>query len=86
MYLNQIALNTDAIPGEQGCPAASGVHSSCLEVKNKHPLAADGYYEVDINCNGVMERVFCDMTTDGGGWTKVYSSEYPQIWQDQERG
>lgn len=44
--------------------------TSCVAIKQANPSAADGNYTVDID--GVGPRspitVFCDMTTDGGGY------------------
>lgn len=34
----------------------------------------DGYYLVDPTGNSPME-VYCDMSTEGGGWTRVYHSD-----------
>lgn len=43
---------------------------SCNELKQRVPAAADGIYPIAARAEQPI-RVFCDMTTDGGGWTFV---------------
>ena len=47
---------------------------SCLEIKNLMGSPADGYYTIDSDGAGANASysAYCDMTADGGGWTRIF--------------
>nr|VFK37621.1 MAG: Fibrinogen beta and gamma chains, C-terminal globular domain [Candidatus Kentron sp. TC]VFK51557.1 MAG: Fibrinogen beta and gamma chains, C-terminal globular domain [Candidatus Kentron sp. TC] len=47
--------------------------SSCKAIKEGDPLVSSGVYTIDPDGAGPIDpmEVFCDMETDGGGWTLV---------------
>ena len=44
---------------------------SCKDILDRGDSSGDGSYWVDPDGSGAFE-VFCDMSTDGGGWTEIY--------------
>ncbi|KAK6473419.1 intelectin-1a-like [Huso huso] len=65
--------NNDNKPDLSSLPEKfSYLSRSCKEIKEQYGVAEDGLYFLTTK-TGVIYQTFCDMTTDGGGWTLVGS-------------
>jgi cysteine-rich repeat protein len=53
--------------------ASCQIADTCKVIKQAAPASASGKYTIDAG-TGTKYEVFCDMVTDGGGWTILYAT------------
>jgi len=62
---------------------------SCKQILENNPGSPDGFYTIDPDGSGPLEEFecYCDMNTDGGGWTLVtiHSDDGQATWTYNNR-
>lgn len=46
-----------------------GNATDCFDIKQQNPSAVSGVYSITTRRTHTILMVYCDMDTDGGGWT-----------------
>ena len=70
--------NDAACPGQCNSACLCNQPRSCLEYLALVPGLASGIYTIDFDGAGTEAapfEVYCDMSTDGGGWTRVFHED-----------
>ncbi|GAB5388604.1 MAG: hypothetical protein Alpg2KO_15720 [Alphaproteobacteria bacterium] len=69
------AASPDASASPSPAPSPSpALAASCQAILTANPAATDGVYQIDPDGDTNGTDVWCDMTTSGGGWTRIFYS------------
>jgi hypothetical protein len=69
------------LPGVCTDGVCERILSTCAAIRADDPGATDGVYRIDPDQSGPRPSVdtYCDMTTDGGGWTQLYDQNLDEM-------
>nr|XP_006115269.1 intelectin-1a-like [Pelodiscus sinensis]XP_006115270.1 intelectin-1a-like [Pelodiscus sinensis] len=79
LAIRQLLDNWEDSSCSQGDQSSQGLPRSCKEIKSTQKGAGDGIYTLRTK-DGETYQTFCDMTTNGGGWTLVASVHENNIY------
>ncbi len=69
-------VDEELLGSGEACPAAS-----CQAILDGAAATGDGVYWLAPPGDPASAwEAFCDMTGDGGGWTRLFSSHFPTMW------
>jgi hypothetical protein len=74
------AIDEDLLGSDAMCAALT-----CNAIYTEGLDDGDGLYWIDPDGDGLDAfEAYCDMSRDGGGWTRVFASQYPTFWSDTD--